>query len=121
MPRLRRHEQGFTLVEVMIVVAVIALIATIAIPNFIRARRTAWKNTCIANLSQIERAAQQYYMDNNYEGTIDVINLCGTEEDDYIRGSEPKCPAGTGNYADFNSSSRPVCPNVSTYTDHVLP
>lgn len=117
----RSKKGGFTLVEIMIVVAIIALLAAIAIPNFARARKTAWKNTCIANMKQIEGAAQQYAMDNSYSGAIDVTNLCGTGEDDYIRGGEPQCPAGTSNYADFDTGARPVCPNVGDFSDHVLP
>ena len=47
---------GFTLVEIMIVVAIIGLLATIAIPNFMRARTTAEKTACINNLRQIDNA-----------------------------------------------------------------
>src|SRR5205823_8538801 len=51
---------GFTLVEIMIVVAVIGLLAAIAIPNFIKARSTSQVNACINNLRQIEGAEQQW-------------------------------------------------------------
>ncbi len=53
------RKSAFTLVEIMIVVAIIGLLAAIAIPNFVKARTTAQTNTCIANLKQISGAIQQ--------------------------------------------------------------
>jgi len=59
----RLNKKGFTLVEIMIVVAIIGLLAAIAIPNFMKARQKALENARTANLKQIESAIQVWAID----------------------------------------------------------
>jgi type IV pilus assembly protein PilA len=58
------HKRGFTLVEIMIVVAIIGLLAVIALPNYVNARERSQTNACINNLRQIDAAIQQYALEN---------------------------------------------------------
>ena len=68
------NKSGFTLVEIMIVVAIIGLLAAIAIPNFVKARETAQLNSIINNLRIVEGAKDQYALENK-KGTGDTTDL----------------------------------------------
>ncbi|HNX04608.1 MAG TPA: prepilin-type N-terminal cleavage/methylation domain-containing protein [Opitutales bacterium] len=61
---MRGKAKGFTLVEIMIVVVIIGLLATLAIPAFNRVRHETRKNIITNNLRQVSNAAQQYFMQN---------------------------------------------------------
>src|SRR5207247_5960302 len=83
---------GFTLVEIMIVVAIIALLAAIAIPNFVKARTASQKSACIANLKQIEGAKATWALEQKKVNTDTMgdSDLFGSTL--YIR-VKPACPA----------------------------
>lgn len=95
------RKAGFTLVEIMIVVAIIGLLAAIAIPNFIRARATSQANACINNLRQIDGGEQQWALENHKVSTDAPLDVATLTTDQYVRtpgGNAPTCPAG-GTYA----------------------
>ena len=91
------RKAGFTLVEIMIVVAIIGLLAAIAIPNFLRARSTSQQNACINNLRQIDGAIQQWALETGAKPTDPVT---GANIQPYmgrgIAGLLPWCPLDTG-------------------------
>ena len=66
---LQRNEKGFTLVEIMIVVAIIGLLAALAIPNFIKARNRSRDTICINNFKVIASAIEQVTMEENLDLT----------------------------------------------------
>ena len=59
---------GFTLVEIMIVVAIIALLAAIAVPNFLRSRKRSQATQVLEDLRQIDSAVDQWAIENNKAG-----------------------------------------------------
>jgi prepilin-type N-terminal cleavage/methylation domain-containing protein len=115
---------GFTLVEIMIVVAIIGVLAAIGIPSFLHARTRSQATACINNLRQIETAVQQVAIEKG-KHVGDTVTY-PDEITPYIKlnknGSIPPCPA-QGNYSLQTVGSIPqaVC-SLSTTVDppHVL-
>ena len=118
----KRNGAGFTLLEIMIVVALIGLLATIATPTWVNARTKSQTNTCVNNLRQIEAAKQQWALDTKQAATATPAY---TDISPYLKNAV-SCPtAGTdttfsGSY-DPKDVGTPVVCKISPGTHFVPP
>jgi type IV pilus assembly protein PilA len=114
---MKRRLQGFTLVEVMIVVAIIVLIAAIAIPGILRSRLNANEAAAVASVKTISWAATTYRTQNpGYPANLSDLAAAVPAYIDRVLGSGTKqgytfVLEGSANY--YNVSAVPVTPNVT--------
>lgn len=83
-------KKGFTLIEIMIVVAIIAILASIAIPNFIAYRQTSQENACKANMKAINNACEAYVVKHG-SATTTLSDLTDTSKGAFLK-KTPVCP-----------------------------
>lgn len=109
----RSVQSAFTLVEIMIVVAIIGLLAAIAIPNFVRARENAQRTACIANLKGIEGVKGTWALETK-RGSTDTPTDADLFGPTLYMQSKPACPA-SGTYTLNQVDTKPSC-SVATHT-----
>jgi prepilin-type N-terminal cleavage/methylation domain-containing protein len=110
-------KNGFTLVEIMIVVAIIGLLMAMVIPSFVRARQTSQRDVCINNLRLISGAKSQWALEYGVSsgGACNAADIIP-----YLKkAAMPVCPVGDAPYIINAIATAPQC--SSGVADHVLP
>ena len=115
MPRkLTSKRAGFTLVEIMIVVAIIALLAAIAVPGFLRARKRSQASKILNDLRMISGAVDQYAIENSKQSDDQVLVADWTK---YVKKDTQLYLTGQdlfgNNYGDQTVDSLPKVPQAS--------
>lgn len=117
MRKLMSRPEGFTLIELMIVILIIAILVAIAVPVYLNARANAQKRTCQSNIRTVDGAIQAYeamFDDPVYPTTMNQMTTAGTQ----TLKSVPKCPAGSLGYGYISTATPPYisCPNDAKHT-----
>ena len=120
----KRAQDGFTLVEIMIVILILSVLLNIAMPAMIHARDTGQCRSCVVNLKRISGAKEQYAMDNRLSYNSTYVFNWTNDLSTYIRGPMPTCPthsSATGFAYNFNTIGTPAtCPYGAPASDPTL-
>ena len=108
-----KSRSGFTLVEIMIVIAIIGLLASMAILNFIQARQKSQATLCSQFLERIESAKVQAAFEYHLGGTdtptdVQIMTFLDKPDGTQVNGSSSLCPAG-GMYVVGDMDTSPIC------------
>jgi prepilin-type N-terminal cleavage/methylation domain-containing protein len=106
-------KRAYTLVEMMVVMLIVAVLLSIAVPSFIRSRESSNTQMCVANLKRIDAAKEQWAMDNRAEVGTTITGGMPTLMSGYIR-EAPECEGG-GSYTLNVTGTYPTCSMGGTH------
>lgn len=91
---MNKRQKGYTLVEVMLVVAIIAMLTAIGVPSLVRARLTSQRNKCMGNARLIRQAIEQYATEHDKPSSYEPLSSA-SESTEYLKGNKlPVCSEG---------------------------
>jgi prepilin-type N-terminal cleavage/methylation domain-containing protein len=108
-----KNNKGFTLVEIMIVVAIIGILIAIAVPGFLRAREISRQRACQENLTKIDGAKQQWALETRQTAGAPEPGWDVLVGDDLFIRFTPQCPSG-GTYTIGALADPPACSESTT-------
>jgi prepilin-type N-terminal cleavage/methylation domain-containing protein len=116
-----RRQNGFTLVEIMIVMSIMGIVVAIAIPGFFRQRHLSQQRSCQENLQKIGQAKEQYALENNIASGATVVetDLYYQNQSGYLK-TLPKCPA-SGDYDYKTIGEDPSCTITDPFDHNEIP
>ncbi len=93
-PLMRLNRFGVTIIEIMIVIAIIGIVCAVALPNFTTIRNNAYRDHCVTNLRRISAAKEHWAMET---GAADTDTPTATQLDPYLKDGtlSIKCPLDT--------------------------
>ena len=100
-----RKDEGFTLVELMVVVLIIGILVAIAVPIFNAAKASAQQKTCWANERTVEGAYQSWEAAGNDGSTLTYATMMTALTPNYVK-TTPSCPASGTYSADFTGNNQ---------------
>ena len=103
----RRRTQGFTLVEILIVILIIGMLLSVAVPQFMRARQTGQAKACQHNMKQIFGSKERWAMDT-HKGNDDTPTMSDLVVPGLYLKNTPMCPSG-GTYTIGRMDQIPTC------------
>lgn len=112
------RKRGFTLIEILFVIVVVAILAAIVIPRLTTTQETAKQNACDANVANINTQIERYYFDTGSWPSQDLDEMTPPDSYDYFPDGLPTCPVTPSESYEMDSTTHRVKDTGTTTHDH---